>query len=69
MKKKIKTLWTAAFSIALKNYVNSFVDHPHSPFMDDLMAISEMSKNSFSVEIVVNTSVHDDKDFNYDENL
>lgn len=69
MKRRFKTVNSVALSIALKRYVESFVDYPHSQFMDDLLKISEMCENAYSVEIVVNPSCFDDKEFNYDENL
>lgn len=69
MKRRFKTANSVAFSIALKRYVESFSGYPHSQFMDDLLKISEMSENAYSVEIIVNPSCFDDKGFSYDENL
>lgn len=72
MKKKIKTLWTAVFSIALRNFADQLsANYPqcNPKMISDLEAIANLSMNCYSVEIICNASVNDDKEFSYDENL
>lgn len=72
VKKKFKTTWTAAFSIALKNFADQLLlSHPQGnpAIVDDLNKISELSINAYSVEIIVNYSADDDKESYCDKNL
>ena len=65
MKRNFKTTWTAAFSIALRNFAEQLsVNYPQcNPAMiSDLEAIANLSTNCSSVEIICNTSVDDDKE-------
>ena len=68
MKNRIKTPWTSAFSLALQDFVDN---HPQccSAMISDLENIANLSLNCYSVEIIFNASVDDDKEFVYDENL
>lgn len=65
MKKKFKTTWTAAFSIALRNFADQLsANYPqcNPAIISDLESIANLSANCYSVEIICNTSVDDDKE-------
>ena len=64
MKRKFKTFWTSAFSTALRNYAEQL---RNSKIISDLESIADSSMNCYSVEIICNASVDDDKEFSYDE--
>lgn len=72
MKKRIKTIWTATFSIALRNYAEQLsANFPqcNPKIVSDLEAIADLSTNCHSVEIICNPSVHDDEETGHGESL
>lgn len=72
MKTKVRTTWTTPFSIALREYAYRLLAHyPQcdSSLINDLEAIADLSTDCYSVEVICNASVDDDKEFSYDENL
>ena len=72
MKREIKTFCTAAFSIALRNYAEQLsANYPqcNPVIINDLETIAKLSTNCYSVEIICNPSVADDKESSHDKNL
>ena len=65
MKRKIRTAYTTAVSIGLRNFAQHLLlDYPQGNplIVDDLMSIANLSSNSYSVEVIVNEHESDDEE-------